>query len=53
MNVRIWGVARRELLLVLVDDDKHTQRLVFTPDGKLIAGRASGGFTIWESVRRQ
>ena len=53
MNVRIWDVARRELLLVLVDDDQHTLRLVFTPDGKLIAGRSSGGFTIWESVRRQ
>ena len=52
-NVRIWDVARRELLLVLVDDDQHTYRLVFTPDGKLIAGRSSGGFTIWESVRRQ
>jgi WD40 repeat protein len=53
MNVRIWDVARRELLLVLVDDDQHTSNLVFTPDGKLIAGRSSGGFTIWESVRRQ
>jgi serine/threonine protein kinase/WD40 repeat protein len=53
MNVRIWDIARRELLLVLVDDDQHTQRLVFTPDGRLIAGRSSGGFTIWESVRRQ
>jgi WD40 repeat protein len=52
-NVRIWDVVRRELLLVLVDDDQHTYRLVFTPDGRLIAGRSSGGFTIWESVRRQ
>jgi WD40 repeat protein len=53
MNVRIWDVARRELLLVLVDDDQHKSGLVFTPEGKLIAGRSSGGFTIWDSVRRQ
>jgi hypothetical protein len=52
-NVRIWDAVRRELLLVLVDDDQHTYRLVFTPDGRLISGQSSGGFTIWESVRRQ
>jgi WD40 repeat protein len=51
--VRIWDVSRREQLLVLVDDDQHAGRLTFTVDGRLIASRASGGFTIWESVRRQ
>jgi hypothetical protein len=38
---------------VLVDDDQHDNGLVFTVDGRLIASRSSGGFTIWESVKRQ
>jgi serine/threonine protein kinase/WD40 repeat protein len=52
MTVRIWDVGRREQLLVLVDDDQHENNLQFTLDGRLIARRSSGGFTIWESVRR-
>jgi WD40 repeat protein len=52
-TVRIWDVHRREQLLVLIDDDQHEVGLVFTQDGRLIARRSSGGYTIWESVRRQ
>lgn len=46
--VRIWDVDRGQQLLLLEDDDQHTA-LAFARDGRLIAGRASGGLTIWES----
>jgi WD40 repeat protein len=52
-TIRIWDTTRRQLLLVLEDDDHHDDTLVFTPDGRLIAERAAGGVTIWDSKRRQ
>ena len=51
-TVRIWDTERRQLLLILTDDEGHDGGLAFTTDGRLIAGRSSGGLTIWDSVRR-
>lgn len=49
VTVRVWDTVRQELLLVLQDDDQHMAGLGFTPEGRLMAARVSGGFTIWES----
>jgi len=51
-TIRIWDTDRRQLLLMLTDDDRHGYGLAFTPDGRLIAGRSSGGLIIWESKKR-
>jgi WD40 repeat protein len=51
-TVRIWDTERRQLLLILTDDERHDGGLAFTADGRLIAGRSSGGLTIWDSARR-
>jgi WD40 repeat protein len=51
-TVRIWDVERRQLVLTLTDDDRHAGSAAFTPDGRLIAARASGGLTIWEPNKR-
>jgi len=48
-TVRIWDAQRRQLVLTLTDDDRHAGSAVFTPDGRLIAARSSGGLTIWET----
>jgi serine/threonine protein kinase/WD40 repeat protein len=52
-TIRIWDTDRRQLLLMLTDDDRHGYGLAFTPDGRLIAGRSSGGLVIWESKKRE
>lgn len=49
--VRIWDTERRQLLMLLLDDDHHSGGIAFTPDGRLIVGRASGGLTIWETQK--
>ena len=51
-TIRIWDTDRRQLLLILTDDERHNGGLSFTPDGRLIAGRSSGGLTIWDSLGR-
>ena len=51
-TVRIWDTERLHPLLVLVDDDRHSG-VAFTPDGRLVAGRSSGGFTIWETAKKE
>ena len=48
-SVRVWDTDNLELLLILSDDDQHGGGIAFTPDGRLIAGRSSGGLTIWET----
>jgi WD40 repeat protein len=50
-TVRIWDADRRVLLLSLLDDDEHMSGIAFTRDGRLVAGRTSGGLTIWETQR--
>jgi WD40 repeat protein len=50
-TVRVWDIKRGQLVLNLQDDDLHTGDLAFTPDGRILAGRASGGLTIWETQR--
>jgi WD40 repeat protein len=51
-TIRIWDAERLQSLLILTDDDLHGGGLTFTPDGRLIAGRSSGGLTIWDSQRK-
>src|SRR5262249_20201209 len=53
MTIRVWDAERRQMVLLLTDDDRHTGSPVFTPDGRLIAARASGGIIIWETNKRQ
>jgi serine/threonine protein kinase/WD40 repeat protein len=48
-EIRIWDAERRQMVLVLSDDDQHAGSAVFTPDGRLVVARASGGLTIWET----
>jgi WD40 repeat protein len=50
--VRIWDTNRLQLVLTLADEDRHSYGLAFTRDGRLIAGRTSGGLTIWETKAR-
>jgi serine/threonine protein kinase/WD40 repeat protein len=50
-TVRIWDADRRVLLLSLIDDDEHMSGIAFTPDGRLVAGRTTGGLTIWETQK--
>jgi WD40 repeat protein len=52
-TIRIWDTDRRQLLLMLTDEDRHGYGLAFTPDGRLIAGRSSGGLIIWESKKQE
>jgi WD40 repeat protein len=47
--VRIWDPAQAQQILALTDIDSHGGGIAFTPDGRLVAGRTSGGLTIWES----
>ena len=47
--VHIWDVDRRELLLILEDDDRHYEGVGFTDDGRLVVDRISGWLTIWNS----
>jgi WD40 repeat protein len=49
--VRIWDADRSELLLTLMDSDGHRGGVAFTSDGRIVAGRTAGGFTIWESKK--
>jgi serine/threonine protein kinase/WD40 repeat protein len=49
--VRIWDADRRVPVLSLIDDDEHLSGIAFTPDGRLVAGRSSGGLTIWETQK--
>ena len=51
-TIRIWDTERRQLLLILTDNDGHGGGIAFTADGRLIAGRSSGGLTIWDSIPR-
>ena len=50
-TVRIWDADRGQLLLILTDNDQHSGGVAFTPDGRLIAGRTTGGLTIWETQK--
>jgi WD40 repeat protein len=45
--VRVWDTDRGQLVLNLNDIDGHTAGVLFTRDGRIIAGRTSGGFTVW------
>jgi WD40 repeat protein len=45
-RVQIWDTARSSLLLTLLDTDAHTG-VTFTDAGQIVAGRLSGGITIW------
>ena len=50
--VRVWDLSRPfQQVLVLKDIEGHSSGVAFTPDGRLIAGRTSGGFTIWGSQK--
>jgi serine/threonine protein kinase/WD40 repeat protein len=51
-TIRIWDAERLQSLLTLTDDDLHGGGLTFTLDGRLIAGRSSGGLTIWDTQRK-
>jgi len=48
-NVQLWDTVRFSLLLNLPDTDGHTSTVGFTRFGQIIAGRWSGGVTIWDS----
>jgi len=48
-NVQLWDTDRFSLLLNLPDTDGHTPAVGFTRFGQIIAGRWSGGVTIWDS----
>jgi WD40 repeat protein len=50
-SVRAWDTATGQLLLTLSDIDPHRGDIAFTRDGRLIAGRVSGGITIWETQK--
>jgi len=50
-SIRIWDVDTSQLVLTLTDTDSHSRGMAFTSDGRLIAGRVSGGLTIWETQR--
>jgi WD40 repeat protein len=51
-TIRVWDADRFQLLLILQADEQHFG-VAFTPDGRLIAGRLSGGLTIWGTQTRQ
>jgi WD40 repeat protein len=48
-TVHVWDLTRRRPLLVLGDDDTHQGGIAFTPDGRLVATRSSGGLTVWQT----
>ena len=45
--VRVWDTDRGQLLLTLNDIEGHTAGVFFTADGRIVAGRTSGGLTVW------
>jgi WD40 repeat protein len=47
-SIRIWDTARRELLLIVRDNEKEHQALVFTPDGRRMVSAAKG-VKVWDS----
>ena len=49
--VRVWDTDRLQLLLTLTDDDSHSGGIAFTRDGRLVAGRSTGGLTVWETQK--
>jgi hypothetical protein len=49
--VRVWDSTTFQQVLTLTDVESHRHGVAFTADGRLIAGRTSGGLTIWESQK--
>ena len=47
--VQLWDTVRSSLVFTLPDTDGHVSGVAFTKSGQVIAGRTSGGVTIWES----
>jgi WD40 repeat protein len=46
--VQLWDTLRFSHVLTLPDTDGHLFGVRFTRSGKIIAGRSSGGVTIWD-----
>jgi serine/threonine protein kinase/WD40 repeat protein len=47
-GVQLWDTIRFSRLLTLPDSEGHTAGVRFTKLGQIIAGRSSGGITIWD-----
>jgi WD40 repeat protein len=48
-DVLVWDTERLQLVLTLQDSEGHSGGVTFSADGRIVAGRASGGLTVWES----
>jgi WD40 repeat protein len=47
-SIRIWDTARRELLIIVRDNETEHMAVVFTPDGRRMVSAAKG-VKVWDS----
>jgi len=47
--LQIWDTARSAALLTLPDTEGHMFGVKFTYSGRIVAGRSSGGITVWDA----
>jgi WD40 repeat protein len=47
-TVQVWDTGRATVLLTLTDTDGHLGGVAFASTGQIIAGRSSGGITIYD-----
>jgi serine/threonine protein kinase/WD40 repeat protein len=48
-EVLVWDTERLQVVLTLQDSEGHSGGVAFSVDGRIVAGRTSGGLTVWES----